>query len=79
MSQQCFLVTVETVVPVFANNRVEAEGKVKRLTPAELSEHGYTRLGTSRQVTSRDQVPDQVLESRAIDSSHDSLDEALAD
>lgn len=77
MSNQCFLMKVETVFCVFADGQQAAEQAVSAMTPAQISNHGLNTLASVRLATSAAQIPDGVLATAPVGSDANSVEEAL--
>jgi hypothetical protein len=79
MPKPHFLFKIETDICVSANNLVEAKAALESLSPGQLEEYGVSTVNGGRQISSRDEVPDDVLEKPAVGSDDASLKDSLAD
>lgn len=79
MSNQCFLVKVETTLCVFADNVPAAEQLVAAMTPAQIGNHGLNHVSSVRRAVSAAQIPDDVLTTTPVGSDANSIEEALSE
>jgi|AntRauTorcE11897_2_1112592.scaffolds.fasta_scaffold72130_1 hypothetical protein len=77
MSNQCFLVKVETTFCVFADDPQSVGQTVAAMTLDQISHYGLSAVASVRLATSAAQIPDDVLATAPVGSDADSVEEAL--